>query len=74
MVSQLSVFECDCCGFMVVRECGAILNFYLFFVYRSLSTDYGVYDCLLESMGRIQSEDRKSAFCFFGYFNGHHSE
>ena len=24
--------------------------------------------------GRIQSLDRKTAFCFFGDFNGHHSE
>ena len=25
-------------------------------------------------MGRIQSQDRKSAFCFIGDANGHHSE
>ena len=56
---------------MVVRVCDARLNFYLFFVYRSPSTDDGVYDCLLESMGRIQFHDRKSALCFFGDFNGH---
>ena len=46
----------------------------MFFVYRSPSTDDGVFDCLLESMGRIQSQDRKTAFCFFGDFKGHHSE
>ena len=38
------------------------------------STDGGVYDYLLESMDRIQSEDRNSAVCFFGDFSGHHSE
>ena len=64
------MFESDCCEFMVDRVCGAGLNFYLIFVYKSPSTDNGVYDCSLESMGRIQSQDRKSAFCFFGDFNG----
>ena len=33
-----------------------------------------VYDCLLEYMGRIRSQDEKYAFCFFGDFNEHHSE
>ena len=41
------------------------------YVFRSPSTDDCVYDCLLESMGRIQSQERKSAFCFVGDFNGH---
>ena len=50
------------------------LLFVVVFCNRNPSIDESVYDCLLESMGRIQSQDRKSAFCFFGNFNGHHSE
>ena len=71
-VSRLPMFECDCCEFMVVRVCGARLNFYLFFVYKSPITDDGDYDCLLKSMGRIQSQNRKSSFYFLGDFNWHH--
>ena len=44
------------------------LNFYLLFVYRSPSTDDSVYDCILESMGSIQSQDRKSAGTIASYF------
>ena len=40
--------------------------FYLFFAYRSESTDADdrVYDCLNIAIGEIQSVDPKSAFCF----------
>ena len=31
-VSRLSLFESDCCEFMIVRLCGARLNFYFFFL------------------------------------------
>ena len=51
-VSRLSKFECDCCEFMVFQVCGTRLKFYLFFVYRSRSTDDSVYECLLKSMGK----------------------
>ena len=67
-------YECNCCEVVVARVCGARSNFYLFFVYRSPNTDDRVYDCLLESMGRIQSEDPKSVFLFAGDFNSHHME
>ena len=50
------------------------LIFIFFFVYRSPSTDDSVYDCLSMVMGEIQSVDPKSAFCFVGDFNCHHSE
>ena len=62
-VSRLSISECDCYEFMAVRVCGARLNFNLFFVYRSSSTDDSIYDCLLESMGMIKSQNKKFAFC-----------
>ena len=73
-VVRQSRFECACCEFMVVKVAGTRHNFYLFFVYRSPSTDDRVYDCLAEAMGEIQSVDSKSAFCFVGDFNCHHSE
>ena len=49
---------------MIVRVCVARLKFNLFFIYRNPSTDDSVNDCLLESMGRIQSEDRSLYFAF----------
>ena len=59
---------------MVVRICGRRQNFYVFGVYRSPNTDDRVYDCLLSSMARIQTEDSKAVFCFVGDFNCHNAE
>ena len=73
-VCRMTKFECDCCEFLVSKLCGDRLNVYLIFVYRSPNTDDRVYDCLLSAMGRIQSTDPKSAFCFLGDFNCHHME
>lgn len=73
-VIRQSKFECACCEFMVVKVAGRRLNFYLVFVYRSPNTDDRVYDCLSEVMGKVQSEDSKSAFCFVGDFNCHHTD
>ena len=73
-VTRMSSYECSCCEFMVARVCGQRLNFYIFCVYRSPSTDDRVYDCLLGAMGRIQSADSKSVFQFLGDFNCHHEE
>ena len=67
-------YECTCCEFMVVRIAGKRLNMYMFFVYRSPSTDDRVYECLLEAMGKVQSADKKSVFCFVGDFNCHNTE
>ena len=72
--SRQMKYECSCCEVMVVKLSGARANFYVTFVYRSPSTDTRVFDCLLESMGKIQSEDPKSVFLFIGDFNCHHSD
>ena len=73
-VSQLSMFECNRCEFMVVRVREVKLNFHLFFVCRSPIIDDNIYDCLLESKDSIQSQDRKSVFCVVSDFNGPYSE
>ena len=67
-------FEFSCCEFMVAKIPGQRLNSYLFFVYRSPSTDDRVFDCLCEATGSIQSVDPKCVFCFVSDFNCHHSE
>ena len=59
---------------MVAKIPGQRLNYYLFVVYRSPSTDDRGFDCLCEAIGRIQSVDPKSVFCFVGDLNCHHSE
>ena len=46
---------------MVSEIPGQRLNYYLFIVYRSPSTDNRVCDCICEAMGR-QSVDPKSVF------------
>ena len=43
-------------------------------MYRSPNTDDRVYDCLLSSMARIQTDDSKAVFCFVGDFNCHNAE
>ena len=67
-VSRQSRYECDWCEVMVAKGAGSRMNFYLFIVYRSLATNDRVFGYILGAMGRIQSEDPKSAFCFFGDF------
>ena len=73
-VSRQSRFECACCEFMILKVCGVRQNFYIFFVYRSPNADDRMFDCLLDAMGRIQSVDRRSVFCYVGDFNCHHTE
>ena len=75
-VSRQESSECSCCEFMVAKIQGQLLNCYLFVVYRSPSTDDNP-ECLIvfvKLWGSIQSVDPKSAFCFVGDFNCHHSE
>ena len=72
--SRVPKAECSCCEFMVAKVVGSRQNFYLFGVYRSPSTDDRVYDCLMNSMARIQQEDSRAVFCFVGDFNSHHVE
>ena len=73
-VTRMPAYECSCCEIMAVRVCGQRLNFYIFCVYRSPSTNDRVYDCLLEAMAKVQSVDSRSVFGFVGDFNCHHEE
>ena len=73
-ITRMLQYECRCCEMMVVRLCSTRQNFYLICVYRSPNTDDRIYDCLLSSMGQIQSLDRKAVFCFLGDFNAHHKD
>ena len=65
-------YECSCHEFMVLRVSGRRTNSYIFSVYRSPSTDDGIYDCLLSQLQAIQVGDAKSSFVFTGDFNAKH--
>ena len=67
-------YECDCCEMYVVRVCGIRQNFYLFGCYRNPDLDDHIFDCLLNALAKVQSEDRRAAFVFVGDFNAHHEE
>ena len=54
--------------------CSIINNFYVYAFYRNPGRDGSPYDCLLESMARIQSVDDKAVNVFVGDANAHHSE
>ena len=51
-----------------------INSFYVYAFYRNLGHDGSPYDCLLDSMARVQSVDDKAVFVFVGDANAHHSE
>ena len=58
----------------VFRICSRINNFYVYAFYLNPGRDGSLYDCLLDSMARVQSLDDKAAFIFFGDSNAHHSQ
>ena len=61
-----SKFECACHESCVVRICGKVNNFYVYAFYRNPGHDGSLYDCMLGSMGLVQSIDRKAVFVFVG--------
>ena len=67
-------YECGCCEMLVIRVCGGRQNFYVFAVYRNPNLDDHIYDCLIDSMARIESVDGRAAFVFVGDLNAHHQE
>ena len=69
-----SKLEGACHESCVFRICSRINNFYVYAFYRNPGHDGSLYDCLLDSMARVQSVDDKSVFVFVGGANGHHSE
>ena len=51
-----------------------ICNIYVYTFYRNLEHNGSFYDCLLDSMARVQSVDDKTVFVIVGDANAHHSE
>ena len=66
--------ECGCHEVMVVRVCSRYNNFYIFSCYRNPDLDDAIFDCLRESMARIQQRDVKACFIIVGDLNVHHRE
>ena len=56
------------------RICSRINNFYFNACYRNPGHDGSLYDCLLDSMARVQSVDHKAVFVFVDDANAHHSD
>ena len=54
------------------RICSRINNSYVY--YRNPGNDDSLYDCLLDSIARVQSVDDNVVFVFVGNVNAHHSE
>ena len=69
-----SKFECTCQKTCVVRICGKVNNFYVCAFYHNSGYDGSLYDCMLGSMGQVQSIDSKAVFVSVGDANAHHLE
>ena len=69
-----SNFECACHESCVAGICGKVNNFYVSAFYRNPDHDGSLYDCMLGSMGQVQSIDSKAVFVFVGDANTHHLE
>lgn len=67
-------YECGCHEVMTVKLTSRFSNYYIFAIYRNPHLDDAIFDCLLQSMARIQEVDRRSAFIFVGDFNAHHRD
>ena len=48
----------------VFRICSGMNNFYVYAFYHNPGYDGSLYDCLLDSMARVQSVDDKAVFVF----------
>ena len=59
---------------LVFRICSRKNNFNLYFFYRNPGQDGSIYDCLLDSMARVQSVDDKAVSVFVRDAIAHHSE
>ena len=69
-----SKFECACHESCVVRICGKVKHFYVYAFYRNPGHDGSRYDCMLGSVGQVQSINSKALFVFVGDPNAHHLE
>ena len=54
--------------------CGKVNNFYVYAFYHNPGHDGSLYDCMLGSMGQVQSIDSKAVFVFVGDANAQHVE
>ena len=66
-----SKLECSCNEFCVFRICSRINNFHVYVFYHNPDHDGSRYDCLLDSMARIQTFDDKAVFVFVGDANAY---
>lgn len=62
VLSRQNRFEYSRCGARDLWICGSTCNLYLLRMYRNPWGDYGIFDCVLNSIAAIQSLDRKAAF------------
>ena len=69
-----SKLECSCAESCVFCICSRINNFHVYTFYCNPEHHGSLYDCLLDSMGRVQSVDDKAVFVFIGDANANHSE
>ena len=69
-----SKLEYSCHESCVFRICSRINNCYVYAFYCNPGHDGSLYDCLLDSMARVQSVDDKAVFVFVGDANDHLSE
>ena len=69
-----SKFECSWHESCVFCICSRIKNFYVYAFYHNPGDDGSLYDCLVDSMARVQSVDGKAVFVFVGDVNNYHSE
>ena len=59
---------------LCVSEFAQDKQFLCYFLYSNPGNDGPLYDCLLDSMARVQSADDKVGFVFVGDANAHHAE
>ena len=69
-----SKLECSCHESCVFRICSRMNIFYIYAFYHNPGHDGSCYDCLLESMARMQSVDDNAVFIFVSDANAHYSE
>ena len=67
----MSQYECNYHEVLIIRFCSRFDHFYVFTVHRNQDLNVSIFDDLLESMAKIQNNDRKAAFLFIDDFNAH---
>ena len=67
-------YECKCHEILCSKIYSRFYNIYIFAVYRNPTADDTIYDCLLEQISKIQTNDPKASFIVCGDINAHHRE